>query len=212
MVEIRRCGIADCLVPRILASSIRKSSYLLSSPTFTPSQYQALLTLSSPFQNTVSAAWMVAATFVPVSFGWAAGDVSLAAYIQALLQREESNYDDVSPLGAVMAFLYSTYIIIYAVMSPLLGRYIDSVSARNNRDIHDAVFNIAGVQFTVLAVVIIASTFIPQGSWAFNPKAISGDTLTDARWSDEHVNRPPTSEDGFIDTDGDAKPVRGRRS
>jgi hypothetical protein len=52
--------------------------------------------------NKVSAAWMVAGTFVPVSFGWAAGDVSLAAYIQALLQRQEAKHEHVSPLGAVM--------------------------------------------------------------------------------------------------------------
>ena len=125
----------------------------------------------------VSAAWMVAGTFIPISFGWAAGDVSLAAYIQAVLQRQEAKHNDVSPLGAVMAFLYSTYIVLYAISSPLLGRYIDSVSTRNGGDIHDAIFNIAGVQFTILAGIIIAVTFIPRGAFAFNPEALNDETL-----------------------------------
>jgi hypothetical protein len=33
----------------------------------------------------VSWAWRVAGTFIPISYGWAAGDVSLAAYIQSAL-------------------------------------------------------------------------------------------------------------------------------
>ncbi|KAK9318968.1 hypothetical protein V1517DRAFT_334054, partial [Lipomyces orientalis] len=80
-----------------------------------------------PPMGQVRYAWIVAATFIPVSFGWAAGDVSLAAYIQASLARVESKTTNVSALGAVMAFLYSTYIVIYAITSPLLGRYIDRV-------------------------------------------------------------------------------------
>lgn len=34
---------------------------------------------SQIFAPEVSSAWKIAATFIPVSFGWAAGDVSLAA-------------------------------------------------------------------------------------------------------------------------------------
>jgi hypothetical protein len=60
-----------------------------------------------PPPGRVQDAWMVAATFIPLSFGWAAGDVSLAAYIQAALARMEGNTRNVSSLGAVMAFLYS---------------------------------------------------------------------------------------------------------
>jgi len=87
----------------------------------------------------------MAATFVPISFGWAAGDVSLAAYIQASLAREgEATTSGISTLGAVMSFLYVTYvrppvlmslirvhdllyqIITYAILSPVLGNYVDS--------------------------------------------------------------------------------------
>ncbi|UJR19700.1 hypothetical protein I4U23_022834 [Adineta vaga] len=35
-----------------------------------------------PPEDEVKYAWIIAATFIPISFGWAAGDVSLAAYIQ----------------------------------------------------------------------------------------------------------------------------------
>jgi len=53
----------------------------------------------------VTGAWKVAACFIPISFGWAAGDVSLAAYIQSTLAKLENIDPDVSALGAVMAFV-----------------------------------------------------------------------------------------------------------
>jgi hypothetical protein len=33
---------------------------------------------------------------------------------------------------------------------------------------------VAGVQFTILSAVVIASTFIPKGAVAFNPRQIDG--------------------------------------
>lgn len=112
-----------------------------------------------------------------ISFGWAAGDVSLAAYIQASLARMESRTNNVSALGAVMAFLYSTYIVIYAITSPLLGRYIDNVSKRNGGNISEAFRNIAGVQFTIISVLILVATFIPKGALSFNPNTLYGERL-----------------------------------
>ena len=64
-----------------------------------------------PARNDVGAAWIIAVSFAGISFGWAAGDVSLAAYIQAALTREEKEDDDISNLGAVMSFLYASYIV-----------------------------------------------------------------------------------------------------
>ena len=52
----------------------------------------------------VAGAWKVAGCFIPISYGWAAGDVSLAAYIQSSLAKVENIDPDVSALGAVMAF------------------------------------------------------------------------------------------------------------
>jgi len=80
-----------------------------------------------------------------------------------------------------MAFLYSTYIVIYAIAQPLLGRYIDSVYNRTGGsrggDVHGALVNIAGVQFTVLTCIVIAATFVPRGALAFNPKMLEGERL-----------------------------------
>lgn len=133
-----------------------------------------------PPQDQVRYAWIVAATFLPISFGWAAGDVSLAAYIQAALARKEDEAEDVSSLGAVMSFLYSTYIVIYAICNPLLGRYADAVYARNEDTggrVNGAIRNLAGVQFTIIAVVVIGSSFVPRGAFAFNPKDLYGESL-----------------------------------
>ncbi|PVH68957.1 hypothetical protein DL98DRAFT_627361 [Cadophora sp. DSE1049] len=135
-----------------------------------------------PASGQVKYAWMAAGTFIPVSFGWAAGDVSLAAYIQASLARVEAKTRNVSALGAVMAFLYSTYIVSYAITSPLLGRYMDKVyaqtgGARGGGNIHDAMYNIAGVQFTVICACMISSSFVPKGSLALNPAMLFDENL-----------------------------------
>jgi flagellar biosynthesis protein FliQ len=129
----------------------------------------------NPPRGRVKDAWMVAATFIPVSFGWAAGDVSLAAYIQASLSRVETN-KKVSPLGTVMAFLYSTYIVIYAIAGPLLGRYLDRVFAQTG-SIHSALVNVGGVQFTIIFAIIMAATFVPDGALSFNPKMLNNEDL-----------------------------------
>ncbi|KKK18494.1 hypothetical protein P175DRAFT_0500756 [Aspergillus ochraceoroseus IBT 24754] len=135
-----------------------------------------------PPPSQVSMAWIAAATFLPISFGWAAGDVSLAAYIQAALARVESKTKNVSSLGAVMAFLYSTYIVLYAITSPILGSYIDHVYARTGGsegggNIYEAIRNIASVQFTVISVLVFLATFVPWGSWALNPGMLHKEDL-----------------------------------
>jgi hypothetical protein len=56
-------------------------------------------------RGSAKSAWRIAGCFIPISFGWAAGDVSLAAFIQGTLARMESSDNDVSALGAVMAFV-----------------------------------------------------------------------------------------------------------
>lgn len=100
----------------------------------------------------------------------------------------ESRTNNVSALGAVMAFLYSTYIVIYAITSPLLGRYIDKVSKRNKGNISEAFQNIAGVQFTIIAVLIFVSTLVPKGALSINPETLYGERLDkelDAESSDD---------------------------
>lgn len=63
---------------------------------------------------------------IPISFAWAGGDCSLAAYIQSTLAKLEDDDEDISALGAVMAFLYVSYIILYSILSSVLGKWVDS--------------------------------------------------------------------------------------
>jgi len=114
-------------------------------------------------------AWFIALSFIPISFGWAASDVALIAHIQSSIARLESSYEDISVLGAVMSFLYSSYIILYAIANPFLGKYIDHVY-KIHQDIKPALIYTVGVQFTLIAILIFLSTFIPKGSFALNPK------------------------------------------
>ncbi|KIW86760.1 uncharacterized protein Z519_12673 [Cladophialophora bantiana CBS 173.52] len=134
-----------------------------------------------PPQGQSKYAWVVFGTFIPVSFGWAAGDVSLSAYIQASLARIESDTRNVSALGAVMAFLYSTYIVIYAITSPLLGRYVDKVyqesGGAQGGDVHRAIQNIGGVQYTIIAAFMLAASFVPVGAFSLNPGMLDGDSM-----------------------------------
>ncbi|PWY67239.1 hypothetical protein BO94DRAFT_540455 [Aspergillus sclerotioniger CBS 115572] len=135
----------------------------------------------------VQDALFAAATFVPISFGWAAGDVSLAAYIQATLSRMESTSSNVSALGAVMAFLYSTYIVLYAVISPILGSYIDRVyietgGPNGGGDIHRAIRSVASVQFSVISLLVVISSFVPRGSLAVNPAVLDEEDLEEEDW------------------------------
>lgn len=143
-----------------------------------------------PPKGDVAQAWIVAATFAPISFGWAAGDVSLAAYIQASLARIESRTQNVSALGAVMAFLYSSYIVMYAIASVSLGTYIDRVSDRNNEQVQSAIFNVAGVQYTVIFGLVMAATFVPKGAFSLNPKMLS-DEFLDTDLEDEELEYIP---------------------
>ncbi|KAJ7252640.1 hypothetical protein C8J57DRAFT_73292 [Mycena rebaudengoi] len=149
----------------------------------------------------VQSAWKLAAVFIPISYGWAAGDVSLAAYIQATLARIESTDPDVSALGAVMAFLYVNYIVMYAILSAVLGNWVDAFLKQNAAmgmvaASREALKYVGGLQFSVIGVVILASTLVPRGSWSLNPKIIDNNDVTDpdvvtdtekySEWFDHH--------------------------
>jgi hypothetical protein len=127
-------------------------------------------------------AWSLFPIMICLSFGWAAGDVSLAAWIQSRLSKlprkvlgDKAAKYAVSPLGSVMAFLYVSYIVFYAILSNLIGFTMDYYKARaksagNGALPIEAFIWICGVLLSACAVVIFASTFIPRGSFAFNPK------------------------------------------
>ena len=103
-----------------------------------------------------SYAWRIAGILIPVSMGWAAGDVSLAAFIQAALTQMESADPQVSALGSVMAFLYSAYIITYAILGSLLGTYIDDVYKQDG-NVYRALINIGGVHVSNSSYIFSSS-------------------------------------------------------
>ncbi|KAH9476842.1 hypothetical protein JR316_0010758 [Psilocybe cubensis] len=120
----------------------------------------------------VSVAWKIAGCFIPISWGWAAGDVSLAAYIQSTLSSDPKfRHANVSALGAVMAFLYSTYIVLNAVFSSVLGKVFDRDFSKNGNILH-SLKTVGGVHFSVACAVILLSTLIPKGAFALNPKTL----------------------------------------
>ena len=132
-------------------------------------------------------AWGLAPLFTSLAFGWAAGDGSLTTFIPVLLANETSQKENVSLLGAVMSFLYSSYIILYAIFSITLGIYIDRVFA-DNGNIKQALIDVGGIQFSVIAVFLLLNTLIPKGAFQFNP-----DILTDESFKEypESISMKP---------------------
>ncbi|KAI9222055.1 major facilitator superfamily domain-containing protein [Blastocladiella britannica] len=149
-----------------------------------------ILPLATPFGDTEGWVWFLAACMIPVSFGWAAGDVSLVAYVQSRLSKHEDDNAAVSPLGSVMSFLYVAYIVIFALVNTWVGKIQDSYVAdlikkygsakkfpplAGMAQTRDAMFWTAGVAVSVSAIIIFLATFIPKGSFALNPDVIGDD-------------------------------------
>ncbi|CAF3390502.1 unnamed protein product [Rotaria socialis] len=124
--------------------------------------------------NNTAYAWIAAAKYIPIGFASAADDNALNSFIQSPLSGLESNHKNISVLSAVAAFLYSSYIIISAILNPFLGKHLDSVYTSTGT-IRPAFLNTIAIQMALISVLVIASTFIPKGAFAFNPKFIHGD-------------------------------------
>jgi len=110
-------------------------------------------------------------TFLLLSVGWAAGVVSLMAYVQSRLHSVGSSRDEgISPLGCVMAFLYSTYKLSSMVIPFLIGRYLPRTSMVE-------FFYVLRIIISVGEAIIFLSTFIPKKSFALNPKGEPKDEM-----------------------------------
>jgi len=140
-----------------------------------------------PPVNQIKYAWIIAATLIPIGFSSAISNISLDSYIQSSLTDLESKNKNISPLGAVMAFLYSTYIIIYSIANPFLGRYIDYVYNKS-KSVHSALIYTAAVQLTIIFLIMFVATFIPKGAIAFNPILIDEDNTNITNDNDEKLN------------------------
>jgi len=129
-----------------------------------------------PVQSALTWALSALPLMIILSSGWAAGDVSLVAYIQSRLHSVNIKADaGTSPLGCVMAFLYSSYIIIFTIISIPLGRVFDAYNAKG--EIRLAFLYVVGIMISVGGFIIFASTFVPRHSWAFNPKVDPDDEI-----------------------------------
>ncbi len=140
-------------------------------------------------------AWAAAALFAPISYAWATGDVSLSSYIQSTFARHQPREDSISMLGAVMAFLYVSYIVLYSFLSYLLGRWVDSQVTGKRDEVKWAAGRfslkfVAGVHFTVIAAVIFAATFVPRGALAFNPRQINDDKAFEEEEDEGSFDQP----------------------
>lgn len=142
-----------------------------------------------PPANDIKYAWIIAATYLPIGFASAADDIALNSFLQSSLSNLESKNKNISALGAVASFLYSSYIIIYAILNPLLGLHLDRVFTATG-SIRPALLHTVAIQMTVIGSIVLISTFIPKGAFACNPTLIreenDGDSTKDLdRKSDE---------------------------
>jgi hypothetical protein len=160
--------------------------------------YYNVVTPESRGVSPIHAAGIMAAIMCFISAGWAAGDVSLGAFIQTYIPQLNMHGVDASKaLPSVMSFLYVTYIVVYAIMSTMIGYWIDGFSQQSlayeteskqdglsdderqhyiklaadsdTQKTEQYFYWISGVLFSLVSVVVFANTFTPVGSWKLNP-------------------------------------------
>jgi hypothetical protein len=69
--------------------------------------------------------------------------------------------------------VYVTYIVMYAVISSVLGKWVDKQLVKKVSP-RDVLKNVGGIQFTILCVIVLLATCIPRGGLALNPKLVEG--------------------------------------
>ena len=164
--------------------------------------YYNTVTPASCLCDPANAAGIMAAIMCFISAGWSAGDVSLSAYIQSNIPKIKTpGVLIANALPSVMSFLYVLNIIIYAVIAPMIGVWLDAfemtakmydtraIAAKGYKPANTALaaeftataaqyrkdalnqyfYWIAGVFFSLVSILIFANTFVPKGSWAWNP-------------------------------------------
>jgi len=118
-----------------------------------------------PTQPPLQIAMSIMPMMIVVSAAWAAGDVSLLAYVQSQLTESDKKVE-VNVLGAVMGFMYASYVIISTFLTFGLGQVLDDFTSKGQ--IQEGLFYVV-IGISVLGVFTFLSTFIPKGSFKFNP-------------------------------------------
>ncbi|KAI8814487.1 major facilitator superfamily domain-containing protein [Cladochytrium replicatum] len=142
-----------------------------------------------PTENVLGFVWSLTPVAAIISFGWASGDVSLAAYVQSRLAGIDSHDAHTSPLAAVMSFLYVTYLVVYFILANVMATVRDNWKAPSK----ELYIWIGGVMMTIAGAIVFASTFIPRGSFAFNP-----DPDTIKFNGDEYGSTPVSSDEEVV--------------
>lgn len=101
-----------------------------------------------------------------ISFGFASGDVSVAAFIQSKIKEEQSG--QMSLLASSMSFLHASYIILFALFSIPMNALADQF--RGN---YDNLRYASSIGYSVLGVVVFLATFYPKGACSWNPTLLS---------------------------------------
>ena len=61
---------------------------------------------------------------------------------------------------------------------------LPAVTVTKDSYIHEAIKNVAGVQFTILFLLVMTATFVPKGAFSLNPKMLSDEDLDSDAASD----------------------------
>jgi hypothetical protein len=115
-------------------------------------------------------AWRFGSILIPISLGWALGEYSLSQFMQESLPKERIQDDSISTHGAITSFLYVSHIILYTILSTSLGKYIDAEFNRVGT-VKTVLIFIGGVQFSILAVVLFANTFISKNAFTMQTES-----------------------------------------
>ena len=182
----------------------------------------AVITPSSTNTHPANTAGIMAAIMAFISAGWSAGDVSISAFIQRqmrFVKEPGSHVNDALP--CVMSFLYVFAIVVYAIINPLIGKWLDDISmdgynaAQIKKSLKSATgttktylttlsaelldkrldlyfYWIGGVFFSLMSIVIFFNTFIPKGSWKLNP-ALDEEDYVKSDESDETEDKIETN-------------------
>ena len=129
-----------------------------------------VIVLYYPPTDKIGYAFLLAPFFSPISFGCSAGNQALTLYIAKTTALQKVN-DDISLFGAITSFLYCCYLIVFIILSIVLGRFIDSVNIRKS------ILDVGGIQFSVIAAILLLNTLIPRGALSLNPRRLSSGDL-----------------------------------
>jgi hypothetical protein len=110
-------------------------------------------------------AFVVAACFVVISGTWAAGDISVLAYIQDSLPEKIKDPQinrgfEISPLGSVMGFLYACYSLLIAITLFALGSSFRGVTdAETSRRLF---IYVSCIPSTIIGILIIVNSLFAR--------------------------------------------------